>query len=192
MSHTATRRGSRASRAAEQAEAEQQASTGTEQAEAQPEAQAEAPAPGTITTDMVQGFSVATEDFRATVTPVRARNDVQKAMDVVAANAYADWVKADRPSTWTKMPVITYFLAPEEVTPMRKLIRRAAEQVIPEGDATGARVRFGKEFVLAPEMAEKIGQADKAGKTVLAWAVIDKRVVSRGRNDSPDSDSGDD
>jgi hypothetical protein len=42
-------------------------------------------------------------------------------------------------------------------------------------EPSGVRARFGKEFVLAEKMAVKIGKPDAAGKTVLAWAAIDKR-----------------
>ena len=116
--------------------------------------------------------------FITATTPVRARSAVQEAMDAVAAKAYADWVAADRPVLWQKMPVITYFLDPAELPEYRKLIRRAAQAVTPDGESTGVRIRFGKDFVLTEKMATKIGKPDAAGKTVLAWAAIDKRKNS--------------
>jgi hypothetical protein len=135
----------------------------------------------------IKGFT-ATEagEFRAATTPVRNRKAVQLAMDAVAEQAYSDWADADRPSTWARMPVITYFLDPADVAEYRKLIRRACDIVTPqpyEKDGTtvepsGVRVRFGKEFVLTEKMAAKIGKPDEAGKTVLAWAAIDKRHVA--------------
>ena len=126
--------------------------------------------------------------FISATTPVRARSAVQEAMDAVAVKAYADWIAADRPVLWQKMPVITYFLDPEELPEYRKLIRRSAQVVVPEGDSTGARVRFGKEFVLSDKMAEKIGKPNAAGKTVLAWAVIDKRKNSTNGTANADAD----
>lgn len=125
-------------------------------------------------------------DFRTATTPVRNRKPVQLAMDAVAEQAYTDWTDADRPSVWQRMPVITYFLDPADVAEYRKLIRRACEVVNAttyekEGktvEPSGVRVRFGKEFVLSEKMAAKIGKPEEAGKTVLAWAAIDKRNVA--------------
>lgn len=137
----------------------------------------------------VQGFTVTEPgEFRTATTPIRNRKPVQQAMDAVAAQAYSDWVAAERPSTWSRMPVITYFLDPDEVAKYRTLIRKAclivtAEPFEKDGktiEPSGVRARFGKEFVLQPKQAEKIGKPDEAGKTVLAWAAIDKRHVANG------------
>jgi hypothetical protein len=138
----------------------------------------------------VQGFTPAggNAEFQQATTPVRNRKPVQLAMDKVAEQAYADWVTAERPSTWARMPVITYFLDPTEVPEYRKLIRRACEIVTPDGDASGVRARFGKEFVLSDKMAAKIEKPEAAGKTVLAWAAIDKRKVQSTNGASTDSD----
>jgi hypothetical protein len=151
----------------------------------------------------VEGFGTAateTGDLRTATAPVRNRKPVQKAMDKVAAKAYADWIEAGRPSTWQRMPVITYFIDPGtedgsgSVADYRKWIR-AAVQIVPaepyEKDGktiepSGVRARFGGDFVLTEKMAAKIGKPEQAGKTVLAWAAIDKRNVSD-RNGS-DSD----
>lgn len=135
----------------------------------------------------IGGFTVTEPgDFRTATTPVRNRKPVQLAMDAVAAKAYEDWTDADRPSVWQRMPVITYFLDPADVAEYRKLIRRACEVVNAttyEKDGktvepSGVRVRFGKEFVLSEKMAAKINRPNDAGKTVLAWAAIDKRNVT--------------
>jgi hypothetical protein len=155
--------------------------TGDGQAEQTPEQIAQA-----AKIAAVQGFTPAAdvaEDFRQETTPVRARNPVQSAMDIVAEQAYHDWTAANRPSVWKNMPVITYFLDPGDVADYRKLIRRACELVTPEPyekdgktvEPSGVRARFGKEFVLSEKMAGKIGKPEAAGKTVLAWAAIDKR-----------------
>jgi len=147
----------------------------------------------------IKGFSLAANigengQFRKETTPVRNRKPVQLAMDAVAAQAYTDWVEADRPSTWSRMPVITYFLAPEDVADYRKMIR-AAVLIVPaqsyqkDGktvEPSGVRARFGKEFVLTEKMANKIGKPSEAGKTVLAWAAIDKRNVTDTANGDDD------
>jgi len=180
-------------RARERNEAEQAAAQATEQAsedatnadDEKAAAKAAAEAAEAEQIAKVQGFTVAESDFRQATTPVRNRNAVQKAMDAVAEQAYADWVKADRPSTWSRMPVITYFLAPEDVADYSKLIRRACDAVVPESyekdgttvEPSGVRARFGKQFTLTPKMAEKIGKPEEAGKTVLAWGAVDKRIV---------------
>jgi hypothetical protein len=41
--------------------------------------------------------------------------------------------------------------------------------------APGVRYRYGTEFTLTPELAERIGRPDDVGKTVLTWAMVDKR-----------------
>jgi hypothetical protein len=135
----------------------------------------------------IGGFAVTeSPDLRQATTPVRHRKAVQQAMDAVARKAYTDWVEAGRPTTWSRMPVITYFLDPDQVTEYRKLIRSAV-QIVPvetyEKDGktiepTGVRARFGGDFVLGEKMAAKIGKPGQAGKTVLAWAAVDKRHVS--------------
>lgn len=131
--------------------------------------------------------AAAPEDFRDATKPVRARNEVQLAMDRIAANAYNDWIAAGRPVLWQKIPVITYFLDADEIDEYKKLIRRACANVEAtpyqndDGETvtpTGVRARLGKEFVLREDMAAKIGNPDAAGKTVLAWAAIDKRKSS--------------
>lgn len=147
----------------------------------------------------VGDFAVAeSNELRQASTPVRNRKPVQQAMDAVAAKAYQDWIAAGRPTTWQRMPVITYYIDPGtedghgSLADFRKWIR-AAVQIVPavsyEKDGktiepSGVRVRFGKEFVLSEDMATKIHKPDKAGMTVLAWAAIDKRhVADRNGND---------
>jgi hypothetical protein len=151
-----------------------------------PEQQAEAEAIAAV-----EGFALAESDeLRTATAPVRNRKAVQKAMDAVARKAYRDWIEAGRPSTWSRLPVITYFLDPEEVSDYRKMIRAAvgilqAESYEKDGktvEPSGVRARFGGDFVLDEKMAAKIGRPEQAGKTVLAWAAIDKRLVSSNAN----------
>lgn len=177
MSHTSTRPGRKGRQEAPEA-TEPTTEPTSEQTTDQPTGEQtgeQKPDAAVITPDMVNLAVEAPVDFRATVAPVRARNDAQKAMDAVATKAYESWIAADRPTLWQKMPVITYFLTPEQVNPMRTLIRRAGEYVVPQGDDTGVRIRFGKEFVLTEEKAKQIEQPEAAGRTVLAWAAIAKR-----------------
>jgi len=146
----------------------------------------------------VQGFT-ATEsgEFRNSTQPVRNRKPVQLAMDGVAQQAYADWVDAGRPTVWQRMPVITYFIDPGtedghgSLADYRKWIRAAVLIATPtpyekDGETiepTGVRVRWGKDFTLTPKMAEKIGKPEEAGKTVLAWAAVDKRHKTNGNDE---------
>jgi hypothetical protein len=149
----------------------------------------------------VEGFDVTeTHDLRVATTPVRNRKPVQKAMDKVALKAYQDWVAAGRPSTWSRMPVITYFIDPGiedghgSVSDYRGWIRKAAQVIPPEPyekdgktiTPSGVRIRFGGDFVLNDKMAAKIGKPEQAGMSVLAWAAVDKRITSG--NGNPDSD----
>jgi hypothetical protein len=162
--------------------------TAEQKAEAAKKAEAEA-------IDAIKsGFTIpdADADFKQATTPVRTRQPKQLAMDAVATAAYADWQKAEKPTTWSRMPVITYFLDPDDVPEWRRMIKKACEFVTPEGDASGVRARFGKDFVLTEKMAKKIGKPEAAGKTVLAWAAIDKRKVSSANGATDDDDDDDD
>lgn len=145
--------------------------------------------------EAIQGFSVASPDLAAATTPVRNRKERQKAMDAVAVQAYADWTEAGRPTIWAKMPVITYFLEPEEVSDYRTLIRKACEMVTPtdytgdDGETvspSGVRARYGNPFPLTEALARKAGITEewKIGKTVLSWAAVDKRKSGKGNGDS--------
>lgn len=143
---------------------------------------AKAPDTSTVALDAINAATLAAPDLITASAPMRERSDQQKAMDKVAARAYEAWVKADRPSVWAKIPVVTYFLSEDDVKKYRYLIRRACAIVEPVGDSAGVRVRFGNEFTLSEAMAEKIGRPDDSGKTVLAWAAVDKRTME----DKPD------
>jgi hypothetical protein len=152
----------------------------TAQSETKPERAPRAKAPDTsaVSLDAINGASLAVPDLVAAAAPVRERTDQQKTMDAVAAKAYAEWVKADKPSAWAKMPVVTYFLDEDELSAYRYLIRRACEIVEPVDGATGVRVRFGNEFTLSEAMAAKINRPELAGKTVLAWSAVDRRAAT--------------
>ncbi len=143
---------------------------------------AKTPDTTTVNLDAINAATLAPSDLVNASAPMRERSDQQKAMDKVAARAYEAWVKADRPSVWAKIPVVTYFLSEEDVPKYRYLIRRACAIVEPVGDSAGVRVRFGNEFTLSEAMAEKLSMPDNAGKTVLAWAAVDKRTME----DKPD------
>jgi hypothetical protein len=138
---------------------------------------AKAPDTSGIELDAINAAALAPADLIEASAPTRERKPEQKAMDEVAAKAYAAWLKAQRPTVWGKMPVVTYFLTEEEVPGYRYLIRRACSIVEPAEGSPGVRVRFGNEFTLSEEMAAKIGRPDDAGKTVLAWAAVDKRTM---------------
>lgn len=117
-------------------------------------------------------------EFFAAGQPTRARKPEQLAMDEVAQAAYAKWVKADRPTQWAKMPVVTFYLTDEELPKYKLLIRRACRFATPEGEDTAVKEHFGNEFTLNEQMAEKIGRAEEAGKNVLMWAAVAKRKVA--------------
>lgn len=154
----------------------QDGQSGTEDAK-ETKPRAKAPDTSTVDLDAINAATLAPSDLINASAPMRERSDQQKAMDKVAARAYEAWVKAERPSVWAKIPVVTYFLSEEDVTKYRYLIRRACAIVEPVGDSAGVRVRFGNEFTLSEAMAEKLGMPDNAGKTVLAWAAVDKRTM---------------
>jgi hypothetical protein len=154
------------------------------------------PDTSTVSLDGINAATLAIPDLIAAAAPMRERKEQQKAMDKVAARAYAAWVKAGRPSVWNKMPVITYFLDEDDVPKYKFLIRRACAIVEPEGDAPGVRVRFGNEFTLPETMAAKMkdaehpeGRPDLAGKHVLAWAAVDKRAVEDGSKTAAQTDA---
>jgi hypothetical protein len=128
-----------------------------------------------VSLDAINGAALGSDLLIAASAPVRERSEQQKAMDKVATRAYAAWNEAEKPSVWAKMPVVTYFLDADELPKYRYLIRRACEFVEPSEGSPGVRVRFGNEFTLREDMATKIGRPADAGKTVLAWAAVDKR-----------------
>jgi hypothetical protein len=143
-----------------------------------------APDTSKISVDAINAAALATPELIQAAQPMRERSAEQKVMDKVAERAYDAWVKAERPSTWSKVPVVTYFLAPEDVRAYSYLIRRACAIVEPQGDSIGVRARFGNEFTLSAQMAEKIGRPDDAGKTVLAWAAVDKRAADERKTET--------
>lgn len=165
--------------ATDPAAAPQTAATATATTEEKPKAKARAKAPDTSTVDLtaINAAALAMPDLISAAAPTRERSDQQKAMDEVAKRAYAAWVEAHRPAIWQKMPVVTYFLDDADVPKYRYLIRRAASIVEPADGSPGVRVRFGNEFTLSETMAAKIKKPELAGKTVLAWAAIDKRAT---------------
>jgi hypothetical protein len=146
---------------------------------------AKAPDTTGITADDINAAVLAIPDLVSAAAPVRERSAEQKIMDGVAAKAYAEWIKAKKPSVWQKMPVVTYFLDAEKVPAYRYLIRRACAIVEPADGSTGVRVRFGNEFTLSEAMAKKIGKTELTGKTVLAWAAIDKREATDEKDKNP-------
>jgi hypothetical protein len=148
-------------------------------------ARAKAPDTSKITAEGINAAVLAIPDLVSAAAPVRERSAEQKVMDGVAAKAYAEWIKAKKPSVWQKMPVVTYFLDAEEVPAYRYLIRRACAIVEPADGSTGVRVRFGNEFTLSEGMAAKIKRPELTGKTVLAWAAIDKREASDDKSKNP-------
>lgn len=144
-------------------------------------ARAKAPDTSGITAEGIKSAVLAMDVLLSASEPERARKDEQKLMDDVVANAYKRWVEAGRPTLWQKMPVGTYFLTEDELRPYKYLITQAAKIVKPEPDekgevAPGVTIRFGNEFTLTEEVAQRIeGHEQDAGKTVLAFAAIDKQ-----------------
>jgi hypothetical protein len=181
-------------RAREKREAAEAAANGQPNGDAE---ETEEPDPGAISLDEIADFSDVPQSFRETVRPVRARNEGQEAMDAVAVKSYQRWIADGKPTVWNTMPVITYFVAPEQEAGYRKLIRRACEYVptlIPgevSEEASGTRARFGNAVTLTPELAEKIGKPDKVGKVVLAWVCIDKRKRPTDDATAPNVPNGD-
>ena len=149
-------------------------------------ARAKAPDTSKGTAEGINAAVLAIPDLVAAAAPVRERSTEQKQMDGVAARAYGEWIKAKKPATWQKMPVVTYFLDAGEVAAYRYLIRRACAIVEPADGSTGVRVRFGNEFTLSEAMAAKIKKPELAGKTVLAWAAIDKREATDDKAKNPE------
>ena len=163
-----------------------QASNGDKSGESKPK-RSKAPDTSDIKVDAIKAAVIAdptdpdlgdASEFFAAGAPQRARKPEQEAMDEVAAAAYQKWVKADRPSQWAKMPVVTFYLTDEELPKYRHLIRRACLFAKPEDPDTGVRVHFGNEFTLSEGMARKIGREEDAGKNVLMWAAVAKRQLS--------------
>lgn len=167
----------RKAREAAEAAGNAQDGQGTPEDKKDTKPRAKAPDTSTVELEAINAATLAPSDLVTASAPMRERSDQQKAMDKVAARAYEAWITAEKPSAWAKIPVVTYFLSEEDVSKYRYLIRRACAIVEPVGDSAGVRVRFGNEFTLSEQMAEKLGMPGNAGKTVLAWAAVDKRTM---------------
>jgi hypothetical protein len=149
-------------------------------------ARKKAPDTSKLDLDAIDTAILAPVDIIKASTPTRARSPEQAKMDAIAQRAYEAWIKANKPTLWQNMPVITYFLNEgDELEGYRYLVKHAADGV--KDPKTGApdvaRIRFGNEFTVSEEMAARlknpdgtVGRPEVAGKTVLAWAVIDKRA----------------
>jgi hypothetical protein len=166
-------------------EGEQDGESGQQEGEKERKPRTKAPDTSGITAeDIESGFLSVGGGLASAGAPVRERKPEQKLMDAVAARAYQQWIAADRPSQWEKLPVVTYFLNDEELPKYRYLIRRACAIVEPDNGATGVTVRFGNEFTLSEKMANQLdpanqnGLLDQIGKNVLMWAAVDKRQVT--------------
>jgi len=150
-------------------------------------ARAKAPDTSGITADDIgAGFVSVGGSLTAAGAPVRERKPEQKLMDAVAEKAYQEWLDADRPSQWDKLPVVTYYLTDEQLTPYKYLIKRACQHVEPAEGSRGVTVRYGNVFTLSEKMANKLdpdnvhGLQDKIGLNVLMWAAVDRRTTSAG------------
>jgi hypothetical protein len=143
-----------------------------------------APDTSKLDLDGIDAAILAPAELIKAATPIRARSDEQVKMDAVAQRAYDAWVKAGKPTLWQNMPVVTYFLDEgDELEGYRYLIKHSAAVVKDDAGTPGnARIRWGNEFTVSEEMAARlknpdgsVGRPEVAGKTVLAWAVINKR-----------------
>jgi len=161
-------------------------SGGTEEPEGKKApARKKSPDTSKLNIDAIDTAILAPDELRKAATPTRARSDEQAKMDAVAQRAYEAWIEAKKPTLWQNMPVVTYFLDEgDELEGFRYLIKRAPDGVKnPETGAPDvARIRWGNEFTVTEEMAARlkkpdgtVGRPEVAGKTVLAWACIDKR-----------------
>lgn len=146
-----------------------------------------APDTSGINLEAIDAAALAPAEVVKAATPTRARRDEQIRMDVVAQRAYDAWISAGKPTLWQNMPVVTYFLDEgEELEGFRHLIKQSASVVKNDaGESSIARIRWGNEFTVSEGMAARlrnpdgtVGRPEVAGKTVLAWAVINKRADS--------------
>jgi hypothetical protein len=147
-------------------------------------ARKKAPDTSKIKLDDIDAVALAPVELVKAATPIRARSDEQVKMDAVAQRVYDKWVKDGKPTLWQNMPVVTYFLDEgEELEGYKYQIKNAAKVVKnAAGEPDVARIRFGNEFTVTEEMAGRlrnpdgsVGRPEVAGKTVLAWSVLDKR-----------------
>jgi hypothetical protein len=158
-----------------------------EEATDEEKSRAKAPDTSGITAaDIEAGFVSVGGSLAAAGAPVRERKPEQKLMDAVAEKAYQEWLDADRPSQWDKLPVVTYYLTDEQLTAYRYLIKRACQHVEPAEGSRGVTVRYGNVFTLSEKMANRLdpnndhGLQDKIGLNVLMWAAVDRRTTSAG------------
>jgi len=124
---------------------------------------------------ITSGAVTLAPELAAESAPVRSRSDHQRAMDDVVDKLHKVWSTSDdKPTDWTKLVaakcVATYFIEPEKVTELKKLITRAV------GYHEGTRARFGTSFKATAELIRKYNLPEAyLGREVVSFAILDKR-----------------
>lgn len=101
--------------------------------------------------------------------PARTRSDRQQAVDAVVAAKHKEWVAAEKPTQWLKIPREVkgmYVQAPDRAELVRFMLRSAA-------DFHGLRVKFGTPARVAATLPDGKPNPD-AGKEIIVFAVMDK------------------
>jgi hypothetical protein len=101
--------------------------------------------------------------------PKNKRSDAQLALDGVTPQIHKAWVDAGKPAAFAKIPTVSYPVAPEGVTKLKGMIRKAAEQ-------NETRARFGSEVTVTPEIVAKSPKLTDAhlGLVLVTFGVMDK------------------
>lgn len=99
--------------------------------------------------------AAVTEELASKAAPTRTRDEKQLVMDKVVKQVHADWIAAEKPAAWAKMPKAAYAVDPKAVEGLQYLINRAAS-------FHGLAVRYGSAV------------RDANGRQLVVFAVRDR------------------
>jgi hypothetical protein len=165
-------------RTAEPEQAEQAPEQALEQATEQAEQGEQNGQPTGLDEDFIaSGAYTLAADLADVAAPQRVRPAKQQAMDKVIAAIHARWGQVGRPTTWAKLMethvVKSYFVQPDQAGEIKRYIGSAAK-------LHGVRIKYGSEFIVSEALITKHNlPADYLGRTVISFAVMDKRPHSK-------------
>ena len=140
--------------------------------------------------DFVSGGAFTlSADLAKESAPQRERNAKQQAMDKVVQAAYDIWASSGKPTTWARLmetqSVKSYFVQPDQASEIKRLINSAVK-------LHEVRARYGSEFAVGETHIEKYNlPPDYLGRTVISFAVMDKRPRAAAVNGDGTSVNGD-
>lgn len=106
--------------------------------------------------------------------PKNKRSDAQVALDGVTPQIHKAWIDAGKPAAFAKIPTVSYPVAPEGVTKLKGMIRKAAE-------LNETRARFGAEVTVTPEIIAKSAKLNDShlGLVLVTFGIMDRSAGAK-------------